>query len=470
MEEGRNLSYIHLDPGRIEARCRNWFFLDDFGQARNASESDNGHNFNLWTVNRSRYNHQNVHNEIIQVGGFSEDNLRTITVKPLNHVSAYYDPRVHKIWHEPVREATLWMETSGWLVICGEIMRESYMDATFSPHFAGNRNVLFQNAQCIPLYYNLRESRLRSRRLEEIQRYCLLYGLPTTIDGANGNQRRLTKDALIDSLPTFDNGALRLPNLSSDIFERIHGTLPDEIERYGQTSESVWGHVLAIMCSSEYSDLPVSSWGVGSRIPFAFGDDQDGLLENSARLGQFIRDISTNTISDQFEDFQSSVGEWLGELIPINGGGDPTLDIQLDGWCARIEGKWKIDPRVRNSQIHSTDPIQTESEALQALAGIWGFEMDEIYEILGGQQVSLCLNPEEGIILPPIPRAVYDFSIGGHRVLNNYLAWRDYYNLQRNIYADDIEQLRDVIHSITCLVLLGPRLAENLGSFIQHNE
>lgn len=473
MEENRNLSYIHLDEITLQLRCENQFFIPNFQQALEASrESIQGHQFDLWSMERSRYIPQNVHAAIVAGGGFVENNIRMVTVKPLNHVHSYYDPNITKIWHEPVTEAVRWNETNGWVIITGEIMRDSHMNAFFTPYMAGNRNIVFQNAQCLPIYYNIRRTRLRGSSREDVARFCELYGIPHQEETPTGGTRNITKSNLIAALPTFDNGALRMPNLNQEVFEQLYGQQPDTINELGEAAETVWSHVLAIMCATDYGEIPVSSFGLGSRIPFPCGDDRIEVLEYSAQLGQFLRDLSATEITEinNFENFQTSVHDWLGELIPIDNVGNHMLEFRITNWCAEVTGKGRIDPRERpRFQVHSYSDIDTENEQFESIMATWEMEEDEIIEILGGRMVTLVLNHGQNVRLPQIPEAVFNFMIGGHRVINNWLAWRDYYNLGRPIAVDDIEALRDLIHSLTCMVLLGPRLAENLETVITNN-
>ena len=79
--------------------------------------------------------------------------------------------------------------------------------------------------------------------------------------------------------------------------------------------------------------------------------------------------------------------------------------------------------------------------------------------LLGGQTRDIYLNADA--YWRNIPDAVWDFTIGGYRVLKNWLSYREKPLLGRALTATEIRYVRDVARRLAALRLMGPALDAN---------
>ena len=90
----------------------------------------------------------------------------------------------------------------------------------------------------------------------------------------------------------------------------------------------------------------------------------------------------------------------------------------------------------------------------------WGIQsVDEFTNTLGSEMGIIQLNQNARIA--NIPSSVLNFSIAGHNVISNWMAWRDQRVCGRRIELDDVLELRALIVNITCLILLIPEIEQN---------
>jgi len=226
------------------------------------------------------------------------------------------------------------------------------------------------------------------------------------------------------------------------------------IEDLRNLSRRVWLHVLTMVSSYEMSQLPILSLGNASRVPFPHGGFEGDLLLSSAEMGQFISQLqSMSPVTNvQYRTLRNAVQNWFTQIQPENSteGGD-VFPFRLRNWKTRSTKN--VTPYRRVSD--GFDSIEIIPQ-ISALAESWEITEDIFCELMGNDVTTLILNEER--ILRNIPRSVIEFTISGHAVLDNWLAWRDYTSMGRDFQLDDWLELRDLLINISCLILLQPRI------------
>jgi len=101
------------------------------------------------------------------------------------------------------------------------------------------------------------------------------------------------------------------------------------------------------------------------------------------------------------------------------------------------------------------------------LLEIWDLTEEILLDLLG--EVTATLNLNENTVLSMIPINVIEFTIAGHPVLDNWMAWRDFSSMGREFYEEDWNELRDLLTNITCLILLAPRIEETYNQVVENS-
>ncbi|MDP6844676.1 MAG: hypothetical protein QF722_03890, partial [Candidatus Thalassarchaeaceae archaeon] len=104
---------------------------------------------------------------------------------------------------------------------------------------------------------------------------------------------------------------------------------------------------------------------------------------------------------------------------------------------------------------------------IQGLLDTWGITQDEFIEVFGQENRTLLLGRRRGeynnqsIIVENFPLSILNFGIGGHYVIENWLAWRDNRSINRDFTDDDWEEFQSLVVNISCLMLLSPSIDEH---------
>ena len=450
--ESRNLAYIHLDRETLRIRCEG-LLNDNFETART-----NGRRWNLWEQSPkhddgrgmwSRYYPLNVHQAVLDSGGFNEDRLIQTTYRPMTRVWAYADPSIYKLWDEVRGFAFQWGQTSGMISIPGDVMRESNMTGFFIPDLPGNKNSGFQNCQSFPILFSLTRAQLSGIGVETVRQICRQFGV--------ASDRNLEESLNLLCGPEGEGSVLECyPNLNVDFINWLVGDGTGEllIQDLRNLSRRVWLHVLTMVSSYEMSQLPILSLGNASRVPFPQGGLEGDLLISSAEMGLFISQLqSMSSVTNvQYRTLRNAVQNWFTQLQPekITEGGD-IFPFRLRNWKTRSTKN--VTPYQRISE--EFEPIEVIPQ-ISALAESWELTEDFFCELMGNDVTTLILGEER--ILRNIPRSVIEFTISGHKVLDNWLAWRDYTSMGRDFQQEDWLEMRNLLINISCLILLQPRI------------
>jgi hypothetical protein len=463
--ESRNLAYIHLDENTLLLRCEQ-LFNADFETARTS-----GRPFNLWEESPnhdngrgmwSRYYPRERHQAVIDAGGFNHNNLRQITYRPMTRVWAYADPTIYKLWDEVRARAFEWGQTDGMILIPGDVMRHSHMTGYYIADLPGNKNSGFQNCQSFPILFSLTREQLMTMGHETVRNICRQHGFPV--------DENLT-DSLVSLCGAEDqNGVLeRYPNLHECFINWFLGNnhQPLLIDSLRILSRRVWLHILTMISSYEMSQLPILSLGTASRVPFPQGGMEGELFTSSAALGQFISELQANSeITNQdYCELRTSVQDWFNQIRPQSIIEDvDVFPFRINNW--RTASRTNITPRRQCSDEFYPLGMGMEQQTTDLLE-IWDLTEEILLDLLG--EVTATLNLNENTFLSMIPINVIEFTIAGHPVLDNWMAWRDFRSMGREFYEEDWNELRDLLTNITCLILLAPRIEETYNQVVENS-
>jgi hypothetical protein len=89
-----------------------------------------------------------------------------------------------------------------------------------------------------------------------------------------------------------------------------------------------------------------------------------------------------------------------------------------------------------------------------------GFE-----ELLGPDTLDVYLN--EQAYWKNVPRAVWEYTLGGYQVIKKWLSYREKAILGRALKNDEVMHVRDTARRIAALILLGPQLDANYAATVQ---
>ena len=237
-----------------------------------------------------------------------------------------------------------------------------------------------------------------------------------------------------DGLPVTTNGWR--PNLSDRAVQYLLAVgSADEPER-------LFYHALAIQHSKQYalenSTALRQDW---PRIPLPATFDD---LQQSAELGELIA-----TLLDP--DAEAPLSHEISRLAVISRVGGGSLD-PAQGDLAVTAG-WGSGGSGRVTMPGSGKVIARDySPAELHLLG-------ESLSVLGDQAVDIYLNA--AAYWSCVPLRVWEYTIGGYKVLKKWLSYRERSVLGRDLSADEVYAFTKIARHIAELLLTGPELDKN---------
>ena len=226
--------------------------------------------------------------------------------------------------------------------------------------------------------------------------------------------------------------------------------LPDP-DKDARAAAAPWHHALAITYAPQYlgdnADGIAIDW---PRIPLP---DTRALLDNSIALGAQVAELH-DTEADVPGVASGTVAEHLRVL-----GGISNTDLSMNaGWGSR-DRKGRINPgRGRTGMRNWTE---AEKEALRT-----GFAAEGIGETRGfallGPAVDVYLN--DTTFWRGVPKAAWDYVIGGYLVVKKWLSYREEAILGRPLTKDEAREVTAMVRRLTALILLSDQLDANYAA------
>lgn len=212
---------------------------------------------------------------------------------------------------------------------------------------------------------------------------------------------------------------------------------PDKDDRVG---ELPWLHVLAITWSPKYLRENYDNLKQGwPRIPLPSDATH---AKKSAMIGLEVKDL--------LDTEKSVVGVTAGNIakhLRAIGG--------IDGHDLHLTGR-KLSPNIKNSDIGKWQP--PEIELLTAGFNAAGIELDRGLELLG-PPIDIPLGA--GTYWRKVPKAVWDFKVGGHQPISRWLSERRKLKRGAELTASESNESIEIIRRIAALILMTDRLDAN---------
>lgn len=243
-----------------------------------------------------------------------------------------------------------------------------------------------------------------------------------------------------------------LSRLASDYLRTVG------LENSGESSASLWLHILAIGYSPSY--LEENADGIRQDWPRIPLPSSLGQFTASAALGQRVADL----LDTEKPLTGVTAGALRPELRSVAGlkrmDGKPLHadeDLQLKaGWGHA--GKNGVTMPGRGKLVNRERTPKELSELVQGLAAL-GIPQDEGLARLGSTVVDVYLN--DLCAWTNVPENAWELYIGGYQVMKKWLSYREHSFLKRPLTLAEAEEVQAIARRLTALCLLQPELDAN---------
>ena len=215
--------------------------------------------------------------------------------------------------------------------------------------------------------------------------------------------------------------------------------------------DAIWYHTLAIAYSQQYVVDAAGEVRLGwPRIPLPNSSD---LLRSSATLGRRVAHLLE---SDEPLELSALKFGMITSLRP-----DGKLMMPND---LALSARWGYvgknsatmpGPGKTIERLFATD----EQKVVEAAAAEAGVRNSDATGLLGGSTVDVLLN--EYACWSNVPRAAWDYTIGGYQVLKKWLSYRDQEVVRRVLTKNEARTFSQIVARLVVLLLLAPSLDEN---------
>lgn len=413
--EKRGGALVDIDRDRLAARMRDYFDAalpwEEY-KARHKGLAKNAARFKAHDARKKAYKTEE----------FDARRLRRYAVRPFDTRWCYYTP-VRPVWNEP--RPALWRQC-----------------------FKGNAFILSRPAgvaspEGVPFSFT------RCLGDNDYQRGHSYYFPLRVRDG---------KAAARGENHLFDNGEPHA-NLSRRARSYLATLCIKDPDADAKLAGLIWLHALAIGYSPAY--LTENADGIRRDWPRIPLPDDRPRLEASAALGERVAALL---------DTEADVpGITRGKLTPA---------IKTFGVVTKVGGT-AADPNTRDFAVTAgwghagkggvTMPAKgklvvrpfTEEErrAIDAEAGELGLPPRQVPRLLGGQTCDVYLNA--AVYWRNVPRAVWEYHIGGYQVLKKWLSYREEELLGRPLTPEEVREFTGIVRRLAAIILLQPALDEN---------
>lgn len=349
--------------------------------------------------------------------GFDASAIRRYALLPLDNRLAYWTA-TPGIWNRPRPELTRWIDGRARLFV-------TRMNAE-----RPNENAPALVTRASPDYHLLRPN---------------VIAMPMQLHGDGTGPR--------DLLSAASDGGTRA-NLSSAVRAYLAGLqLPDPDEDVA-TGELIWLHALAICYSPEY--LNENEDGVKGDFPRIPLPSSAATLRNSAQLGarladlldpdQDIEGVTTGSIASGLRS--------LGALTRVSRQRGPVdLSVTINWGYPGRDGV--IMPGGGRVQELQAWPNAAEMETtLREIAA----RTDSPLAALG-LPISVFLNDDT--FWAAVPRAVWEYRIGGYQVVKKWLSYRQHELLGRPLTVEESRHVTNMVRRLAVIVLMTEELNGN---------
>ena len=225
---------------------------------------------------------------------------------------------------------------------------------------------------------------------------------------------------------------------------------PDENEELGR---AVWLHALAILYAPLYlSDHAASIRADWPHIPLPAPLEA---LRRSAQLGASVAQL----LDVEKPVLGVTTGKLRKELNPLGRiTGPKGLSLTINaGWGHSHKEKGIVMPG--RGLEKKRDFTGDEKAAIGEGASEQAISTEDLMALWGESTLDIYLNNETH--WRNVPKAVWDYTIGGYQVLKKWLSYREREVLGRDITKDEAREFTHIVRRIAALLLLEPDLDKN---------
>jgi hypothetical protein len=223
-------------------------------------------------------------------------------------------------------------------------------------------------------------------------------------------------------------------------------------------------HALAIGYSPDY--LSENADGIRQdwpRIPLP--DSRDALLA-SAGLGKQVAellDTETHVKGVTSGEIRAEL-KTIGMPARVGGGSLREDDLALKaGWGHRGKGGVVMPGK---GKLVGRDYTPAERAAITEGAKALGLSSKEAFAHLGEKTRDVFLN--DSAYWSNVPLKVWEYTIGGYRVIKKWLSYREQPILGRPLTKEEVREVRDMARRIAALLLLQPALDSSYDAVKSH--
>lgn len=100
-----------------------------------------------------------------------------------------------------------------------------------------------------------------------------------------------------------------------------------------------------------------------------------------------------------------------------------------------------------------------ERAAIEAGAEVLGLAIEDVFGLLGNTTFDIYLN--DIAFWQCIPSGVWNYTLGGYRVIKKWLSYRENNVLGRSLSVDEIREVTSIARRIAAILLMEPGLDGN---------
>ena len=363
-----------------------------------------------------RFNPSAARQRILAAPDHGAPAFRRYALLPLDNRWGCWTP-VRPLWNEPRPELVRWIDGNTRVFI-------ARMNAE-----RPNENAPALVTRALPDYHLLRPN---------------VVAMPMHLHGADDGPR--------DLLSSNREGRPRA-NLSATARVYLAGhQLPnpdDDIE----TAELLWLHALAICYTPAY--LTENEDGVKGDFPRIPLPADVAVLRNSARLG--------GRLADLLDPDQEITGVTTGTIFPALRGVGAVRRVSAAGPIdLRVTTGWGYEARDSvimpgGGRIEEQPQWAGADQFQPALRELVPSATDPLSRL--GTPVDVYLNDDT--FWTSVPRAVWEYRIGGYQVVKKWLSYRQYDLLGRALTVDESRHVTNMIRRLVMIILLTDELNAN---------
>jgi hypothetical protein len=417
LNENRGEALIDNDRGVLGERLKH--FLDEELEHAEVEPDIVGGLLEGW----SGYSAGETREKLLAAGGFAEQHIGPLMVRPFDLKWAYLDGRA-KLWNRSRPKFQAAARVGSDFLLCRKRSPRALDGAAFLLSASlVDQHVLHKDAYAISLLLAHEDAIGDTDRLFELKR------------------EQTTSAAWRPNLSRFAAGYLA---------EMGYG----DLDTSRHSARALWLHTLAIGYSPLYleenADALCADW---PRIPLP---DRRELLDDSAALGARLGalldigtplpGLDTSTVAHLSQ---------LGNLVRDDGRKPQPADLAVTAGWASVQNREQKSGAISRIVMPSSGRVMRR----EAGDGEWPTLSPAQRGLLGEEVMDVYLNATT--CWRGIPEAAWNFKIGGFQVLRKWLSYRDEAVLGRSISREEARQFQSIARRLTELVLLTSDLDAN---------